>query len=237
MASTPLNAYKSQHNHNYPSFPDCNAQDVYGETPSISPTCRTSAKPSVHFARSRFQYSAERTQAKENLRSRSCFPRIASQNVYTNVQQWREDAEEIGSEDLSENQPWIGKAPRLDKQLSESGPTETIVIVEDVDSSSDEEESLGFSYQRIDHHNRHVSDERDPATWQRGRLLIRPTRVYQRDLPISDDFEGATSDTFEGSVSPLSLDSRPPSANPRAEEWGTVSHGRGSALDQTHQSM
>jgi hypothetical protein len=234
MASTPLNAYNPQHKHNSPSFRDCNAQDAYEEAPSVNTTCRTSAVPSVHFARSGFQCPAERTQAKENLRSRSCFPRIASQNVYTDVGKWREDAEDIGAEDLSANPLWLEKASRLDKQLSDSGPPETIVIVEDVDSSSDEEESLGFSYHQVGrHHNKHVSDEASLASWQRGRPLIRPTRVYQGNLPNSDAFGGTTSDTFEGSVSPLSLDSRPPSANPRAEEWGAVLDDCWPALDQS----
>lgn len=220
MASTQDLCYNSQDYQLHTLFRDCDVQDAYEETPSENPTCTASVVPS---APSRHCHRVLRVHLDDSRRSRSCFPRIASQNGYAYAREWKRGAEDIDGERLSAKQPGLAKATSY-KQVSQAGTTETVVIVEDVDSSSDEESTLDFSHHQAGLQRKQGTVEGVSDLWQRGRPLIRPAFAHRLDL--------STSFTCEGAISPLSLDSRPSSAAARGSAPSAVAGVYRNSVDQ-----
>lgn len=64
--------------------------------------------------------------------------------------------------------------------MAHSDSAKTVVIVEDVDTSSDEEDTLGFGNVQAGYHRKVKSSEMRDALWQRGRTLIRPVMEFDQ---------------------------------------------------------
>lgn len=201
-SSAPRNKQEAQL---YTSFGDCDGVDIYQTRSVLKPIIDASQIP-VYGPSITPTFTDQRN---DNKRSKSCFPRIFSQNSNDVLG----GALIEGFCPVPETAEWKGeetshhikhqRTATWQKSCSRLVPAGTIVIVEDVDSSSDEEDIAGYEN---GYNSKYLRLEDDKLAQDRGRPL--PTR----------DSSGRGGERFrcinyEDSVSPFSLGSRASSAS------------------------
>lgn len=207
MASTSIRLNNIQDHQLQTQYDHCDVQSLPKELASLEPTC---ADIPQKFSPSRLDHDHSVLRCHSELvpRSRSCHAWIVSHDARTSVQNLEQNAEPVNGNSIAAKESGLKPASTLQKYMAHSGSAKTVVIVEDVDTSSDEEDTHGVAEVQAGYPRKLVSSEMSDIPWQRGRPPIRTVRGFN-ECP-------STSPTKHGSSPLWSSDSRPSDLIPSA---------------------